>query len=132
MIKLSELQPGDIIMAEFEGQQKEGVVKELNHDDKEICVETDIQDFWFTPEHLFPIPVNDDQLQKLGFKKVLNTDGTVKYMKDSFRIMLPKANDFAHIEMWWREDRRHWHEPMYVHELQNHYYQMTKVELNPA
>lgn len=132
MIKLSDLQPGDIIMAEFEGQQREGVVKEVSHGDKKISVETEIQDFWFDPEHLFPIPVTDDQLQKLGFKKVLNQDGTVKYMKDSFRIMLPKPGDFDHVEMWWREDRRHWHEPMYVHELQNHYYEMTKVELNPA
>ena len=130
MIKLSELQPGDIIKAEFEGLQREGVVKELNHEDKEICVETEIQDYWFTPEHLFAIPLDDLQLIKLGFKKTLNTDGSVKYMKDSFRILVPRPNDFSHIEMWWREDHRHFNHQIFVHELQNHYYQMTKVELN--
>jgi len=132
MIKLSVLKPGDIIMTEFEGQQREGVVKELNKADHEICVETDIQDFWFTPDHLFPIALNEDQLKKLGFIKHDNGDGSVKYMKDSFRVLVPKKGDFSNVEIWWREDRRQLHAPIYVHELQNHYYEMTKVELNPA
>ena len=69
MIKFQELKPGDIIMAEFEGQRWEGVVKELNKEDKEVCVETSVQEFWFTPEHLFAIPLTEPQLMKLGFVK---------------------------------------------------------------
>ena len=131
MIKFSEIKPGDIVMAEFEDQKWVGVVKELNREDKEICVETDVQQFWFTPEHLFPIPLNEEQLLNLGFEKLENGDGSVKYLKGAFRILLPKKGDFSNIEMWWREDRREFHHPMHVHDLQNHYYQMTKVELNP-
>lgn len=132
MIKFQELKPGDIVMAEFEGQRWEGVVKELNKEDKEVCVETSVQEFWFTPEHLFAIPLTEPQLLKLGFVKHAQPDGSVKYMKDSFRVQIPKDGDFTEFEIWWREDRRHITQPLFVHELQNHYYQMTKVELNPA
>jgi hypothetical protein len=132
MIKISELQPGDIVMAEYEGQLWEGTVKELNKEDKEVCVETSVQEFWFKPEALRPVPLSEEQLLKLGFQKVDNEDGSVKYKKDSFRLVVPHKGDFSNLEIWWREDRRHLHQAIYVHELQNHYYQMTKVELNPA
>ena len=132
MLKLSELKPGDIVMAEFEGQKIQGVVTDLNREDKEVCVETDVQEFWFTPEHLYPIPLSHEQLIKLGFSKQDNPDGSAKYMKDSFRVLVPNKTDFSNIEIWWREDRRHLHQNINVHELQNHYLQMTKVELSPA
>jgi hypothetical protein len=129
MIKFSELKPGDIVMADYENKQWEGIVKQLNREDKEVCVETDVQQFWFTPEHLYPIQLSDEQLKKLNFEKQEN-DGTVKYMKGAFRILLSKEGGFSDFEMWYREDRRHMKQPIAVHELQNHYYQMTKVELN--
>lgn len=129
MIPLHELKQGDIVMTEFEGQRREGVVTALNREDKEICVETEVQEFWFTPEHLFPIPLDEQQLLKLGFEKHENGDGSVKYMKGAFRVLLPKKSDFSDIEFWWREDRRHLHQVIPVHEFQNHYLQMTKVEL---
>ncbi|MBO9571357.1 MAG: hypothetical protein J7497_03995 [Chitinophagaceae bacterium] len=131
MIRFNELQPGDLVIAEYEGQKWEGTVKELNREDKEVCVETSVQDFWFTPEHLFPIPLSDQQMLALGFKKISNGTG-VKYLKDAFRLQIPRENDFNTLDMWYREDRRELKQPISVHELQNHYYQMTKVELNPA
>jgi hypothetical protein len=132
MIKFTELKLGDIVMTDFEGQQREGVVTELNKEDKEVCVETDVQEFWFKPEHLFPILVNEDQLFKLGFTRQDQPDGKVKYMKGAFRVQIPAPNEFTDIEFWWREDHRHLHKRLHVHELQNHYLQMTKVELTPA
>lgn len=132
MIKLSELRPGDIVKAEYEGQMLEGVVTELNREDKEVGVETDVQEFWFKPEDLYPIPLDENQLFKLGFSRHDLDDGAVKYMKNSFRVMIRKAGDFNNMEIWWREDRRSLREPINVHELQNHYHQMTKVDLTPA
>jgi hypothetical protein len=131
MIKLSHIKPGDLVLAEYEGQQVEGVVKDLNREDKEICVDTGVQEFWYTPEHLFPIALDEKQLTKLGFQKEEQADGAVKYKKDSFRLLVPRRGDFSTFEIWWREDRRHVHGPISVHDLQNHYYDMTKVELNP-
>ena len=132
MIRLQDLKVGDIVMAEFEGQLRQGVVTDINRENKEVAVETDIQEFWFTADHLYPIPLSEEQLLKLGFEKQENDDGTVKYLKGAFRIFLPKKGDFSNLEIWWREDRRHLTNPISVHELQNHYLQMTKVELVPA
>jgi|SRR5579871_174961 len=129
MIKFQELKVGDIVIAEYEGKRSEGAVIDIDREDKEVCVETGVQDFWFTPDHLFSIPLDDAQLEKFGFEKKSNEDGTVKYMKDAFRILLSKPGDFTNFEMWYREDRRHIKSPISVHELQNHFSQMTKVDL---
>ncbi len=129
MIRFNELKPGDLVIAEYEGEKWEGIVKDVNREEKEVCVETPVQEFWFTPEHLYPIPLSDEQLQKLGFTKSENGN-EVKYMKDSFRLLVPVKGDFSNIEIWWREDRRTLNRRISVHELQNHYYEMTKVELN--
>ena len=132
MIKFSELRFGDIVLAEYEGQRREGMVKEVNREDKEVCVETGVQEFWYTPDQLHPISLNDEQMVRLGFTKAENGNGSMKYMRDSFRVLLPKKDDFSSMEIWWREDHRYLNQPINVHELQNHYYQMTKVELIPA
>jgi hypothetical protein len=129
MIKFNEIKVGDIVLADNEGQHVEGEVTELNHEDKEICVRTSVQEFWFTPDQLFPIPLDDEQLKKFHFEKVENPDNTVKYMRGPFRILLPQKGNFSTFEIWYREDRRHLTHPVTVHELQNHYHQMTKVEL---
>ena len=129
MIKFNETKTGDIVMAEYEGQRMEGEVVELNHEDKEVCIQTGVQEFWFTPDQLFPIPLDDDQLKKFRFEKQENGDGSVKYLRGPFRILLPQKGDFSSFEIWYREDRRHFTHPLSVHELQNHYHQMTKVEL---
>ncbi|RYY20685.1 MAG: hypothetical protein EOO04_19575 [Chitinophagaceae bacterium] len=132
MIKMQELQPGDLVMAEYEGQQWEGVVKELNREDKEICVETSVQAFWFKPEDVYPIILDEDRLLQLGFQRQENEDGSIKYSKEAFRILISRPGDFSDFEIWYREDKRRIHKPLYVHELQNHHLSMTKVELNPA
>jgi hypothetical protein len=130
MIRFNELKPGDLVIAEYEGQEWEGEVVELNREDKEVCVRTGVQDLWFTIPHLKGIPLNDRQLAKLGFEKQANGDGgPVKYLKGAFRILLMEPGKFDDFEMWYREDRRHMKEPIFVHELQNRYRAMTKVEL---
>jgi hypothetical protein len=129
MIKFNEIKVGDIVLVDNDGRHVEGEVTELNHEDKEICVRTSVQEFWFTPDQLFPIPLDDEQLKKFHFEKVENPDNTVKYMRGPFRILLPQKGNFSVFEIWYREDRRHLTHPVTVHELQNHYHQMTKVEL---
>lgn len=129
MIKMQELKIGDYVLADYDGENWEGVVKDLNFEDKEVCLETDVQDFWFKPEVLSAIPLNDEQLMKLNFQKQENEDGSVKYLKGPFRIFLKNKNDFSSLEIWYREDRRHLTHAISVHELQNHYQQMTKVDL---
>src|ERR1700688_2253457 len=107
MIKFQDLRLGDIVYAEYEGKKSEGAVIDLDWEDKEVSVETEVQDFWYTPEHLFPIPLDEEQLLKFSFEKMENEDGTVKYLKGPFRILLQRKDDFTNFEMWYREDKRH-------------------------
>lgn len=129
MIKFSDLKTGDYVLAESDGQAWEGEVTDFNHDEKEISVYNGIQDFWFKGEELFPLPLDENQLTKLKFQKHVNDDGSVKYMKGAFRIQTPKQDDFSHFEMWYRDEKRIMTHPIFVHQLQNHYLEMTKVHL---
>ncbi len=129
MIKYSDIRIGDYLKAEYEGKAWEGEVVNLNGDEKQVCVETDVQEFWFEPEHLYPLELSEEALLKLNFKKQVNDDGSVKYLKGSFRIVTPVAGDFSKMEIWYREDRRHNPNVHYVHQLQNQYLDMTKVHL---
>ncbi len=129
MIRFQDIKVGDILQADFGGRRFEGEVRELNHEDKQVCVHQGDQDDWFDPNDLYIIPVDDHQLVKLGFEKQVNPDNTVKYMRGPFRILIPAAGQFGELEIWYREDRRHIHHPIGVHDLQNFYHQMTKVDL---
>jgi len=64
------------------------------------------------------------------FHKQVNDDGTIKYLKGAFRILIPKEGDFSRMEIWYRDETRHITHSIYVHNLQNHFYDMTKVHLN--
>ncbi|HRI19685.1 MAG TPA: hypothetical protein PLA68_01970 [Panacibacter sp.] len=129
MIKFNEIKVGDYVVVEYEGQKRDGEVTRLNGDEKQVCVETEVQEFWYETEQLFPIPLSDEQLMKLNFSKEEQGDGSVKYKKGSFRLVTPAKDDFSTLEMWWREDRRLHPNVHYVHQLQNHYLDMTKIHL---
>ncbi len=107
MIKFHELKVGDIVLAEYEGQRSEAEVIALNGEDKEVCVQTSVQDFWFTPDKLYPIALDEDQLAKFHFERQELSDGSIKYLKGPFRILLSRKGDFSHFEMLYREDHRH-------------------------
>jgi hypothetical protein len=130
MINFHELKVGDYVIAEFEGARWEGEVTRLNHDEKQVCVLTEVQEFWYEPEDLYPIPLSDESLRKLNFTREEMPDGSVKYKKGSFRIQISDKNDFSsYKDVWYREDRRDNPDIRYIHLLQNQYLQMTKVHL---
>ena len=129
MIKFNELKNGDYVLAESDGEVWAGEVTDINHDEKEISVYNGVQDFWFTDEELFPLPLDEKQLFKLKFQKHVNEDGSVKYMKGAFRILIPQQDNFSNFEMWYRDEKRIMTQPISVHQLQNHYLKMTKVHL---
>lgn len=130
MIKFQEMQIGDFVIADNDGDQRQGEVTNLNRDEKQVCVNTGAQDFWYEPEQLSPIPLDEGQLLRLQFHKNTNDDGTVKYLKGAFRIQLNSEGDFSKFEIWYRDERRHIMQPISVHNLQNHFLEMTKVHLN--
>ena len=129
MIKYNEIKIGDYLMGEYDGKAWAGEVTRLNGDEKQVCLQTEVQEFWFEADHLFPIPISDQELLKLSFTKEQFPDGIVKYKKGPFRLVIRKENDFSFIEMWYREDVREHPEIHYIHQLQNQYLQMTKIHL---
>ncbi|HMD01284.1 MAG TPA: hypothetical protein VKH37_14085 [Ferruginibacter sp.] len=130
MIKFNEIKIGDYLVADNDGDKRQGEVTNLNRDEKQVCVNTGTQDFWYETEQLSPIPLDEDQLMKLKFHKQVNDDGSVKYSKGAFRILLNASGNFSKYEIWYRDEHRHIMEPISVHQLQNHFYEMTKVHLN--
>jgi hypothetical protein len=129
MLKISNLKSGDIIMVDDEGVMREGTVAKINHEEGMALIDNGVQEFWYSADQITPIPLDEGRLIKLGFEKE-ESDGAVKYKRDSFRLVTPKKGDFSNIEMWWREDRRHFSFPLAVHELQNLHLDMTKVHLD--
>lgn len=130
MLKLNELKVGDLVMAEYDGQYKEGEITNIDRLDKKVCIVTDDnEDFWYDAAHIKPILLTEAHLFKLGFQKQQNDNGSVKYLKGAFRVLLHQAGNFSNFEMWYREDQRHINGEMYVHDFQNKYLGMTKIVL---
>jgi hypothetical protein len=129
MLKIGNLKSGDIIMVNDEGVMREGTVVSTSVEENQALVDNGVQEFWYSPEEMSALPLDENQLISLGFTKE-EMDGATKYKKDSFRLVTPKKGDFSNVEMWWREDRRHFSFPLGVHELQNLHLDMTKVHLH--
>jgi hypothetical protein len=130
MIKFNEIKVGDYLIADNDGDKRQGEVTNLNGNEKQVCVDTGAQEFWYETEQLSPIELDENQLMNLKFHKQVNDDGSVKYMKGAFRMVVPKAGDFSKFEIWYRDEHRQIVHSIYLHQLQNHFYEMTKVHLN--
>jgi hypothetical protein len=129
MLKIGELKPGDIINVNDEGIEREGVVLEISHEENQVLVDNGVQEFWYNPEEMSAITLDEEHLMKLGFEKEGLNGGAVKYKKGAFRLVTFRKGDFSNIELWYREDRRHFNYQIGLHQLQNLHLQMTKVPL---
>jgi len=130
MLKFQNIKVGDYLMANNDGDVLKGEVTNLKHGEHQVCLDIGPQEFWYEMEQLLPISLNETELVNLKFSKEVQEDGTVKYSKGAFRLLLPAEGDFSKMEIWYRDERRHIIHPINVHELQNHFYEMTKVHLN--
>ncbi|MEO7309447.1 MAG: hypothetical protein ABIX01_03540 [Chitinophagaceae bacterium] len=133
MIPFRDIKPGDWVRVNNEGRLEDGEVTHVNMDEGQVGVRTpgDIV-FYFEPDQVSGIPLDDSQLQKLKFVKEETPEGYIKYKHGPFRLLLEKPDDFSHSKMWYREDRRQIIYPLMVHQLQNHYREMVNVELTES
>jgi hypothetical protein len=129
MLKIGELKSGDVIGINDEGIMRERSVVDISREEHQALVNNGIQEFWYSQEDMFAVPLDESHLLKFGFTGEENEEG-YKFKRDSFRVLIPKRGDFSKVEMWWREDRRHFYEPLAVHEFQNLYLSITKVHLD--
>ena len=132
MIKFQELRVGDFVMTNNEGDMRRGEVTALNKNAKQVCVDNGIQEFWYETDQLNPLPLNDEELTHLKFHKQMLEDGAAKYSKGAFRMIVPNADDFSRLEIWYRDEKRHILQSIPLHTFQNHFHEMTKVHLNEA
>ena len=128
MIKIQELKQGDIVRVVQDMTEREGTVVDVSREENMVYINNGIQEFWYTPEQIAAIPLTEKELFGLGFEKTETQNGT-KYMKGPFRVLVHDPGNYTNLDIWYREDRRHFSHPIYVHELQNLHLQMTKVPL---
>lgn len=132
MVKITDLKPGAIVNILEEGIEREGVVTNVSREENMACVDNGIQEFWYSPDQIVPVPMTEDRLiHTLGFEKEETPEG-VKFKKGPFRMLVHDPGNYTNLDIWYREDRRHFNHPLYLHELQNHHLDMTKVNLEKA
>jgi hypothetical protein len=123
------LKEGDVVHILDEGIEKLGTIVEINRADNMANIDNGVQEFWYNPEQIVPVPLTEEQLiNTLGFERE-ETEAGVKYKRGPFRVLVHDPGNYTDLEVWYREDHRHFNHPLYVHELQNHHLQMTKVPL---
>ena len=132
MVKLTELKEGDIVKVMEAGIERIGTVIEISREENMAHIDNGIQEFWYPLEDIIPVPLTEHQLiDTLGFEKEETPEG-LKFKKGPFRVLVHDPGNYSHLEIWYREDHRTFNHPLHVHELQNHYLQMTKVPLERA
>jgi hypothetical protein len=132
MVKVADLKAGDIVHVLHDGDERIGSVVDINRMDNLACIDNGVQEFWYPPEEIVPVPLTEAHLMNtLGFDKEENEEG-VKYKRGPFRILVHDPGNYTNMDVWYREDHRHFNHPIYLHELQNHYLAMTKVPLERA
>jgi hypothetical protein len=132
MLKFNEIKKGDYVIADMDGNKQVGMVTGLMPAEHDVCIDNGTQEFWFKPDQLSAVDITEGELERLKFNKQMNEHGSVKYMKGAFRMVIPKAGNFEAMEIWYRDERRHILQPIKLHQLQNHFYEMTKVHLDDS
>ena len=130
MVKITDLREGDLVHILDAGTERLGTVVRITREDNMACIDNGIQEFWYPAEEIVPVPLTEDRLiNMLGFEKEESPEG-VKFKKGPFRMVVHDPGNYTNLDVWYREDRRHFNHPIYVHELQNHHLEMTKVPLD--
>ena len=133
MIRLQDVKTGDTVLVKYEGDLLEGKVLEVNPEDKQVCVLThEQQDFWYSLDDLYPIPLDETQLLRLKFQKddaqSSNGSGAV-YVRGPFSVKLYKQEGQDITRLDYRDEHREIKGLLTVNQLQNHYHGMTNFHL---
>ena len=69
MIPFNEIRKWRLRYSSIRRFRRNGEVIEINRDDKQVCVETDVQESWYEPEDLYPIAISDEEMLKAQLHK---------------------------------------------------------------
>ena len=129
MIKISDLKEGDVVRVLFGGEERDGIVTDVDQNENQAQIDNGIQEFWYGPEDIVPVPMTEERMVNiLGFEKEEGPDG-IKFKRGAFRVVVHDPGNYTNLDIWYREDHRHFNHALYLHELQNHHLDMTKVQL---
>lgn len=133
MIRLQDVKTGDTVLVKYETDLLEGKVLEVNAEDKQVCVLThEQQEFWYSLEDLYPIPLDETQLLRLKFQKdeAQSSNGSgVVYVRGPFSVRLYKQDGQDITRLDYRDEHREIKGQLTVNQLQNHYHGMTNFHL---
>lgn len=133
MIRLHDVKTGDTVLVKYETDLLEGKVLEVNAEDKQVCVLThEQQEFWYSLEDLYPIPLDETQLLRLKFQKdeAQSSNGSgVVYVRGPFSVRLYKQDGQDITRLDYRDEHREIKGQLTVNQLQNHYHGMTNFHL---
>ena len=102
MVKITDLKEGDIVNVLQDDNERVGTVIEINRADQLACIDNGVQEFWYPPEQIVPIPLTEKQLiETLGFEREETPEGT-KYKKGPFRIMVHDPGNYTNLDVWYR------------------------------
>ena len=62
MVRITEFKEGDIVHVMDAGVERIGVVTDITREDNMVCVDNGIQELWFAPEDIIPVPLTEDQM----------------------------------------------------------------------
>lgn len=133
MISLHDLIVGDAVIVDNEGTRMEGEVVEINHEDKQICIATGEQEFWYSLDKLYAIPLDEEQLLKLKFRKeeaTTDNGSASTYIRGPFAVKLYHQGGQAMTLLSYRDEHRDIKGELTVNQLQNHYHGMTNFHLH--
>lgn len=129
MIPMHEVSLGNWLQINLDGQLLVGRVERKSVE--RIGVATEAELGWYFPQEVFAIPLTEDWLYYFNFQdstdSELNGSGRA-YTHGPFLLHYPDKGNNAHIILSCHGVHdEEFHKPLFVHELQNHYHEMTKV-----
>src|SRR5829696_6314059 len=99
MVKITELKEGDIVQIVDEGVERIGTVVEISREENMAHIDNGVQEFWYAPEDIIPVPLTEAQLvTTLGFEKEAGENGAVKFKKGPFRVLVHDPGNYTHLE----------------------------------
>lgn len=133
-MEAQELRIGNTIMCQCRGEYKPHTIKSIWYNDEEklFFVELD-NGFQCNINGITPIPITDELLLKIGFKKDVDANNLYRYAIDNclFEIRLWDSGTFIKLENYCEDCVRKVRLPKTpnLHQLQNAFYLVTGKEL---
>lgn len=131
---IKELRIGNIVMCQCRGEYKPHTIKSIWYNDEEKLYYVELDNgFQCNINGITPIPITEELLLKIGFKKAVDANSLYRYAIDNclFEIRLWNSGTLIKLENYREDCVRKVHLPKTpnLHQLQNSYNLATGEEL---